>query len=359
MYLFFFFQAEDGIRDVAVTGVQTCALPICRGRRPRHGRALPGRALHARPPVPRRAPARAHEPHPRGARPARGNVPSHLGGEPKACPRPPPGRRADPGGAPAGRAARARAAGARRARAPRRPRRHPRARLRDCGGGEDARRRARPRARALRDASRGPARARRGGSGPHGRARRRGDGPDPGRAFARAAVRPLGHTEPVLRALGRSPRGARRARAARRGARFRAPRVRARGVGAIVHPRRTVVIEAVAPTVDGGRYPVKREMGAVLEVTADIFKEGHEVLVASLKYRRAAERTWRDAPMRHIDNDRWAGTLPLDSVGRWVFTIEALADPYRSWLADLAKRHAAGQGPPSQPAEGLAPIPAA
>src|SRR2546422_4056490 len=28
LYLFFFFQAEDGIRDVAVTGVQTCALPI-------------------------------------------------------------------------------------------------------------------------------------------------------------------------------------------------------------------------------------------------------------------------------------------------------------------------------------------
>src|SRR2546429_5205073 len=27
---FFFFQAEDGIRDVAVTGVQTCALPICK-----------------------------------------------------------------------------------------------------------------------------------------------------------------------------------------------------------------------------------------------------------------------------------------------------------------------------------------
>ena len=27
--IFFFFQAEGGIRDVAVTGVQTCALPIC------------------------------------------------------------------------------------------------------------------------------------------------------------------------------------------------------------------------------------------------------------------------------------------------------------------------------------------
>src|SRR3989449_8375538 len=30
VFFFFFFQAEDGIRDVAVTGVQTCALPISR-----------------------------------------------------------------------------------------------------------------------------------------------------------------------------------------------------------------------------------------------------------------------------------------------------------------------------------------
>src|SRR2546422_6126112 len=32
LFFFFFFQAEDGIRDVAVTGVQTCALPIQRAR---------------------------------------------------------------------------------------------------------------------------------------------------------------------------------------------------------------------------------------------------------------------------------------------------------------------------------------
>src|SRR2546427_1487385 len=35
-YFFFFFQAEDGIRDLTVTGVQTCALPICRRRPQRH-----------------------------------------------------------------------------------------------------------------------------------------------------------------------------------------------------------------------------------------------------------------------------------------------------------------------------------
>src|SRR5256884_4795606 len=42
MDVFFFFQAEDGIRDVAVTGVQTCALPIYAASR--HHRPLSGSA---------------------------------------------------------------------------------------------------------------------------------------------------------------------------------------------------------------------------------------------------------------------------------------------------------------------------
>src|SRR5690606_40321988 len=37
-FCFFFFQAEDGIRDFHVTGVQTCALPICAGPRARNDR---------------------------------------------------------------------------------------------------------------------------------------------------------------------------------------------------------------------------------------------------------------------------------------------------------------------------------
>src|SRR5256884_4805962 len=40
--LFFFFQAEDGIRDVAVTGVQTCALPISRNFRAAGASQCPG-----------------------------------------------------------------------------------------------------------------------------------------------------------------------------------------------------------------------------------------------------------------------------------------------------------------------------
>ena len=123
-----------------------------------------------------------------------------------------------------------------------------------------------------------------------------------------------------------------------------AARPRARTARAAADPavvpatRRTVVIESVAPAVDGGRYAVKREVGDRMEVSADIFREGHEVLAAFVRYRPERETAWREAPMQLVDNDRWAGEIAFDAIGRWVFAIEALTDAFRSWLADLTKR---------------------
>jgi starch synthase (maltosyl-transferring) len=123
--------------------------------------------------------------------------------------------------------------------------------------------------------------------------------------------------------------------------------------------KQTVVIENVSPAVDGGRYPAKREVGTVVEVSADIFKEGHETLLAWVKYRAAKSTEWREAPMRFVDNDRWAGSFPLDTNTRYRFTIEALPDPFRSWLADFEKRVAAGQEAKSELLEGIALVRAA
>src|SRR3712207_7031287 len=49
LYVFFFFQAEDGIRDIGVTGVQTCALPISFAKPPlvRHMKFAHGVAFGA------------------------------------------------------------------------------------------------------------------------------------------------------------------------------------------------------------------------------------------------------------------------------------------------------------------------
>jgi starch synthase (maltosyl-transferring) len=48
----------------------------------------------------------------------------------------------------------------------------------------------------------------------------------------------------------------------------------------------TVVIENVSPFHDRGRHPVKRVVGQSLTVEADIFKDGHDLIAACLKWRR-------------------------------------------------------------------------
>jgi len=128
------------------------------------------------------------------------------------------------------------------------------------------------------------------------------------------------------------------------------------GLPSTAQMKQTVIIENVAPVVDGGRYAVKREVGDRLEVSADIFKEGHDALAAFLKYRRADVGEWQETPMHFVDNDRWAGDCVLEENARYVFTIEALPHPFRSWLADLVKRHEAGMDPSSELIEGAALI---
>jgi starch synthase (maltosyl-transferring) len=113
-----------------------------------------------------------------------------------------------------------------------------------------------------------------------------------------------------------------------------------------------ILIEAVYPELDDGRYPVKRTVGDTLSVWADILRDGHDLLAAVVKYKEKGEATWHEAPMRHFDNDRWTGAFPLDRNTRYVYTIEAWTDTFASWARDLDKRVQAGQDVQGELSEG-------
>lgn len=97
----------------------------------------------------------------------------------------------------------------------------------------------------------------------------------------------------------------------------------------------SVVIENVSPAVDAGRLPVKRIIGDELIVYADIFKEGHDLIGAVLKWRSLRESRWHEAPMQQKDNDRWCGYTRLLSLGHHEFTIEAWQKLFDSWKHDF------------------------
>src|SRR2546421_12322940 len=97
-----------------------------------------------------------------------------------------------------------------------------------------------------------------------------------------------------------------------------------------------IQIQDVWPQLDCGRYPVKRSLGEPVEVWADVFRDGHEVLGAAVRYRAAGSRRWTEAPMEHVESDRWTATFTLDACGRWSFAVTAWVDRYASWRRELS-----------------------
>ena len=104
----------------------------------------------------------------------------------------------------------------------------------------------------------------------------------------------------------------------------------------------SVVIENLQPLIDGGRYPVKRIVGEDLVVETDIFKDGHDIVAAILKWRVLGKRAWRETPMNFVDNDRWRGVCTLYDEDIHEYTVEAWTDTFRSWRAEFAKKFEAG-----------------
>src|ERR1700731_30899 len=103
-----------------------------------------------------------------------------------------------------------------------------------------------------------------------------------------------------------------------------------------------VVIENISPLVDGGRYPVKRVIGEDLVVEADIFKDGPDVVAASLRWRLVNESNWHETPMHFVDNDRWRGACTFYENASYEYTVEAWTDTFRGWQREFTAKFEAG-----------------
>jgi starch synthase (maltosyl-transferring) len=120
-----------------------------------------------------------------------------------------------------------------------------------------------------------------------------------------------------------------------------------------------VVVEAVEPQIDCGRFPVKRVLGDAVTVRADIHADGQDVIAAVVRYRHVRpdqEGPWIEAGMQPIDNDRWQASFTVDALGRYEYTVEAWVDRFASWRHGLSKKSGAGQDVSTELREGAALI---
>jgi starch synthase (maltosyl-transferring) len=134
---------------------------------------------------------------------------------------------------------------------------------------------------------------------------------------------------------------------------------------------RRVVVERIRPEVDGGRFAIKRTTGEFVEVRADLFADGHDVVAAVLRDRHvttinaehagSAESrnensaisaasalyvdSWREAPMTIVapGTDERTARFQVDEIGWHEYAIVAWVDRFRTWRRELEIKAAAGQ----------------
>jgi starch synthase (maltosyl-transferring) len=116
-----------------------------------------------------------------------------------------------------------------------------------------------------------------------------------------------------------------------------------------VEGRKRVVIEEIQPQINYGRTPARRFLNDRVKVSAAIFSDGHDHVLARLLYKHQTDADWRSASMSPLGNDLWAATFLADKIGHWSFTLQAWVDHFDTWCADIRQRLAA-QPDPNDPA---------
>jgi len=119
-------------------------------------------------------------------------------------------------------------------------------------------------------------------------------------------------------------------------------------------PPSPIIIQRRRPIVDDGTYPAKRIVGDIVELHAEIFRDGHGLLAAAARYRPrpagvadASPRAWRETPLRALDKVwdgvLWGGSFKVDQPGLWEYVFIAWNDRFGTWLDEITRKQQAGQ----------------
>ncbi|MEW2136139.1 alpha-1,4-glucan--maltose-1-phosphate maltosyltransferase [Streptomyces sp. NPDC005409] len=100
----------------------------------------------------------------------------------------------------------------------------------------------------------------------------------------------------------------------------------------------------VRPAVDCGTRPAKAVVDEVFEISATVFREGHDAVSAHLVLRDPSGRLRPPVPLRELapGTDRWGARVSADVEGRWTYAVEAWSDPVATWRSHAAIKIPAG-----------------
>jgi starch synthase (maltosyl-transferring) len=92
-----------------------------------------------------------------------------------------------------------------------------------------------------------------------------------------------------------------------------------------------IVIENVLPQLDCGTNPIKRIVNQKVNVTADVFSDGHDIIECCVKFKHENDKKWQEVRMKPAFNDEWYAEFKVEKQGFYTYFIEGWVDYCLNW----------------------------
>ena len=99
-----------------------------------------------------------------------------------------------------------------------------------------------------------------------------------------------------------------------------------------------IVVENIAPQLNEGTVFIKRVVDEIVNVTADVLVDGHDVLQASLLYKHESEKRWQETRMYATSNDEYAASFITTKQGFYSYKIEGWVDYALNWQHGIERK---------------------
>ncbi len=101
-----------------------------------------------------------------------------------------------------------------------------------------------------------------------------------------------------------------------------------------------IPVTGVSPVIENGAYPVKAVVHERLRITANVFREGHDAVAASIILTSPTGRQ-RRVDMQQIEPmglDIWEAHVRMAEEGEWTYRVEGWSDPWTTWVHNATKK---------------------
>lgn len=92
-----------------------------------------------------------------------------------------------------------------------------------------------------------------------------------------------------------------------------------------------IVIENINPQLDCGVNPIKRIVNQNVNVNADVFSDGHDVIQCCVKFKHEKDKNWQEVRMNPVGNENWNASFKVEKQGFYTYFVEGWVDYALNW----------------------------